>query len=129
MWLIAQMKSLDALIKDMKSVLLYPVKKLWRNSVFVRRGLEVESQVEYFRKLSTDFNKQGLKWKLITSPSYIKKNIIFFSSVFCQHISQVEKKLNDVENVKISKGVPKLFINFKTYNKKPSIKRSLCPFF
>ena len=39
--------------------------------------------VNYFRKFSTIFDKQGLKWKLIITTSYFqKKNLIFFLQNF-----------------------------------------------
>ena len=49
------------------------------NSVFVRSRPDMVPQVKYFRKFSTDSNKQGLKWKRITSPSYIEKKSKFLN--------------------------------------------------
>ena len=48
---------------------------VWLNSVFVRSGPKMLPEVKHFRKFFTDFNKQGFKWKLITSPSYIEKKL------------------------------------------------------
>ena len=58
---------------------------LWQNSVFVLIEPEMLPHVKNLRKFSADFNKQGLKWELITSPSYIKKikfKILKFSQFF-----------------------------------------------
>ena len=34
---------------------------LWQNSVFCAAGHELEPKVKYFKKFSSNFNKQGLK--------------------------------------------------------------------
>ena len=35
-------------------------------------------KVKYFKKFSSDFNKQGLKWKLITTASYFEEIFLIF---------------------------------------------------
>ena len=41
---------------------------------------KLEPKVNYFKKFLSNFNKQGLKWKLINTASYFdEKNGIFFS--------------------------------------------------
>ena len=61
MWLTAQMKGIDTLNKEIQGVLMCPQRKLRLFSVFVPIGPDMVPKVKYFRNLSTDFNKQGLK--------------------------------------------------------------------
>ena len=72
-------------------------------------------EVKYFRKFSSDFNKQSLKWKLIPSPFILRKknqffsefknfhkkklfiwHQLFFNSDFCQPICSIST--NEVSN-------------------------------
>ena len=55
------MKRLDALIKDVYSVLVCPQFFLWLIGIFVRSGPEMVPQIKYFRKFPTELNNQGLK--------------------------------------------------------------------
>ena len=59
---------------------------LWPESVFCAPGPEIAPKVKYFKKFSSDFNKQGLKWRLITTGSYFEeKNRFFFSKFVTFH--------------------------------------------
>ena len=103
MWLIVQIKCLDAQIKDMWSVSVCPKKNLLLKSVSVSSGNVMLPEVKYFRNLSTVFNKQCLKWRHITSYFYIGKEFYFFLNFeisteefifcilifFCQHICSI----------------------------------------
>ena len=53
---------------------------LWK-SVFWAASPDIVMKVEYFKKLLSDLNKQGLKWKLITTASYFEeKSSNFFTT-------------------------------------------------
>ena len=79
------------------------LKKLWLNSVLARWYLKSN-----ISENSNDFSKHGLKWKLITLPSFFffkflnisEKmywfNITFFNSVSCQHVCSIST--NEVSN-------------------------------
>ena len=55
--------------------------KIYRtDSIFVIARPEKVSEAKYFRKISTDFSKQGIKWNVITSLSnLVLKKCYFFS--------------------------------------------------
>ena len=88
MWLLAQMKGLDDLIKELYSVLMCPesfsfIAKKKKNCA---TGPEKVPKVKYFRKFITDSNKQGHKLKSITSASYIEKKVFFLYEIFAKYV-------------------------------------------
>ena len=56
-------KKSDCIFKNLK----FLQKKIFLHKIFSR----VRTEGEIFQKFSSDFNKQGLKWKFIITASYL----------------------------------------------------------
>ena len=64
MWLIAQIKGFDALIKDLWSILIRPqIFSFYSAKEFLRTRAREDTQSQFFWKFSTVFNKQGPQMK------------------------------------------------------------------
>ena len=75
--------SIGALIMDILSVLMCPQNCLfYYDKAFLCNRTREDSRSKTSLKLLTDFKKQSLKLKFITSSSYIVKKNYFFSSKF-----------------------------------------------
>ena len=117
--MIAHLKCLDALIKDMESVwVCFHELSFCCENTFWQNFDPSCSGRQTFQKILNWFHQKGLNWKLITLPSHIEKKIQFFFqnfwafhrkcifwrqlffkiSVFCQHIGY--HSLNDVSDWK-----------------------------
>ena len=79
------MKGLGSLNKDTWSIWVWS-DSLWnlfvvlQNKILVVTGPEKVPEVKYFRKISADFNKQGLKLKFITIPSYVDNFFLYWGT-------------------------------------------------
>ena len=65
-------EGLDALIKEMWSAWVCSPFFVSRKSNPASHASEIYQDFKFFRKFSTDINKQGPKWKLMSSDSYFK---------------------------------------------------------
>ena len=71
----AQLKVFDELIKDLESILMCKQKFSFycEKAFFCTAGNEIVPNVKYFKKFSSEFNKQGIKKSLLQLLFYLRK--------------------------------------------------------